>query len=101
MLESKNKFKSNLEAMSYIVKNDPARAKDKLLFYVDYLEKFGNLDFLHNQILRKQYFWEIYNLDVFGVILACIGAILTIVITIIVKPCRKRSTNDSKKTKLN
>ena len=101
MLESKNKFKSNLEAMSYIVKNDPARAKDKLLFYVDYLEKFGNLDFLHNQILRKQHFWEIYNLDVFGVILACIGAILTIAITIIVKLCRKRSTNGSKKAKLN
>ena len=100
MLESKNKFKSNLEAMSYIVKNDPARAKDKLLFYVDYLEKFGNLDFLHNHILRKQYFWETYNLDVFGVILGCIGAILANTITIIVKLCQKKSTNGSKKAKL-
>ena len=101
MLESKNKFKSNLEAMSYIVKNDPARAKDKLLFYVDYLEKFGNLDFLHNHILRKQYFWEISNLDVFGVILACISAVLAIIITITVNVCRKKSSNGSKKAKLN
>ena len=97
MLESKNKFKSNLEAMSYIVKNDPARAKDKLLFYVDYLEKFGNLDFLHNHILRKQYFWEIYNLDIFGFILTSICAILFITITIIVSVCQKKSVNGSKK----
>ena len=101
MLESKNMFKSNLEAMSYIVKNDPVHAKDKLLFYLDYLKKFGNLDFLHNHILRKQHFWEINNLDVFGVILVCIGAILAITITIIVKLCRKMSNNGSRKAKLN
>ena len=64
MLINHDFYVTNMKRASDIMKREPGTAKETLLFYIEHLVNYGNVDFLINDVIKKQSFVEIHNLDI-------------------------------------
>ena len=69
MITNEAAFKLNLKEAMEIARNDPGAGKKVLKFYSDLLINRGSADFLSNKIITKQWYYEILNLDIAGLLL--------------------------------
>jgi glucuronosyltransferase len=73
-------YQENMKRASDIVENEPGNVRENLVFYVEYLAKFRNVDYLVNNVIKQQNFIEIYNLDI--IIPLCLFCLVVIWLTL-------------------
>ena len=64
MLTNYETYHKKLEMASDIVDNEPGNVKENLIFYVEYVAKHKNADYLVNKVIQQQSLVQIYNLDI-------------------------------------
>ncbi|XP_063683194.1 UDP-glucuronosyltransferase 3A1-like [Bolinopsis microptera] len=90
VLEQWDDIKANLARSASAVLDDPNGSKQAVLFYCNYLLKFGNADYLKNKVIMKQSVIQVYNLDILGlltIILVVLGCFLFILMRTSFKFC--------------
>jgi len=80
-------FKQNMKKASDILTKDPASGSAKILYYIDLLIEYGNLDFLKNKIVKKQSVVQMYNLDIFALIGLLLVMVFVVFVYGVVKMC--------------
>ena len=80
MIEENSKYRDQMKEAVDIFVTEPASGKDKMLYYLNLLLKHKNLNFLVNQIIKEQSFFEMYHLDLilFVVVMATIALYLAL-----------------------
>ena len=93
----------NLKRASEVVENEPGNIKENLIFYIGYLAKYKNVDFLVNKVIKQQSMIQIYNLDIILPVCLILLAVLVLVLYLFYKFClffgRKLLTFRKKKSK--
>ena len=87
MVMRREEFIQNIDRAVQIITNGPQSAQDVIVFYVDQLVKYGNLDYLRNEVVLEQSVVEMYNVDIWVGIAAGLCGILVLVCVPI---CRRR-----------
>ena len=87
ILEQWDYIKANLARAASAVLDDPNGSKEAVLFYCNYLLKFGNADYLKNEVIVKQSVIQVYNLDILTIILFVLGCFLFILLRTSFKFC--------------
>ena len=64
MISNRGIYLENLKRASEVVENEPGNVKENLIFYIGYLAKYKNVDYLVNKVIKQQSMIEIYNLDI-------------------------------------
>ena len=64
MIANHGTYQRNMKRASDIVENEPGNVRDNLLFYVEQVAEFGNVDYLVNKVAKQQSMVEMYNLDI-------------------------------------
>ena len=64
MLANHNNYQRKMNMASNVVENEPGNVKEKLIFYVEYVAKHKNVDYLVNKVIQQQSLVQIYNLDI-------------------------------------
>ena len=85
MVSNFEMYRDNMRAATEILLSEPAKGKDKIRFYLEMLIKHGHLHFLQNQVLKKQTFVEVSNLDV----VLCIVGVLVVMLALALLAVRR------------
>ena len=64
MIANHGTYQRNMKKASDIVENEPGNVRENLVFYVEQVAEFGNVDYLVNKVIKQQSMVEIYNLDI-------------------------------------
>ena len=64
MIANHGTYQRNMKRASDIVENEPGNVRENLLFYVEQVAEFGNVDYLVNKVAKQQSMVEMYNLDI-------------------------------------
>ena len=87
MISNHGIYLENMKRASDIVENEPGNVKENLIFYVEYLAKYKNVDYLVNKVIKQQSIIQIYNLDIIvPVCLICL-ALVILVLHLLIKLC--------------
>ena len=69
MTEENESYRAEMSKAVDIYTTEPADGKEKLLYYLNLLIKYRNLDYLVNEVIKQQNVLEIYHLDILGFVL--------------------------------
>jgi len=69
MIKESDSYRAEMSKAVDIYTTEPADGKEKLLYYLNLLIKYRNLDYLVNEVIKQQNVLEIYNLDILGFVL--------------------------------
>merc|ERR1712167_212959 len=83
MLADHEKYVRNMEVAVDIFKSEPTTGTDKLMYYLNLLLKYKNLDHLSNDIIKKQSILEIYHLDVIFFMICMMGLMCLVAIKLV------------------
>ena len=83
MIDRIEVYKKNMDRARYFMERDPSTSIDNIFFHIDYLIKYGNVDFLINEVISHQSFVEVYNLDIVFIFLSSFFVFLYILYTIL------------------
>ena len=89
MLQQRNRFKKSMVKAKDIVLRDPGSGTAVFLYHVNNILKYGNERHLKNEVLLKQSMVEIYNLDIFGIVLLFVLIVCHVSIYCAYKLCSK------------
>ena len=64
MIAHHESYRAKMKKASDIVENEPGNVRDNLVFYVEHVAKFKNMDYLVNKVIRQQSFIDSYNIDI-------------------------------------
>jgi hypothetical protein len=70
MIANHATYRERMKKASDIVENEPGNVKENLIFYVEQIAKYKNVDYLVNKVIKQQSLAQIYNLDI--IIPACL-----------------------------
>ena len=80
MIADHEKYREKMKKASDIVENEPGNVKENLLFYIEHVAKYKNVDYLVNSVIKEQSLVETYNLDI---ILPVCLILLTLLVSIL------------------
>lgn len=83
----REEFVRNMDKAVEIITNGPESAHGVILFYIEQLVKYGNLDYLRNEVILGQSTVEIYNLDIWGLILLLVFATVFLLSVLVIRMC--------------
>lgn len=101
MISNHGMYLENMKKASDVVENEPGNVKENIIFYVEYLAKYKNVDFLVNKVIKQQSIVEIYNLDI--IIPFCFVSVIVVIfiVYLLIKLCvlmfRKMTESTEKK----
>ena len=72
VLKRSQEIQKNLAKAAFSILRDPSGSKKSVLFYCNHLLKFGNAEYLRNEVIFNQSMIEVYNLDIVGLSLVLI-----------------------------
>ena len=87
MISNHGIYLENLKRASDVVEKEPGNVKENLIFYVGYLAKHKNVDFLVNKVIKKQSMVEIYNLDIILPVCLILVVLLVLFLFLLYKFC--------------
>ena len=99
VLGRSQEIQENLAKAAVSILLDPSGSKESVLFYCNHLLKFGNVDYLRNEVIFKQSTFEVYNLDIVGLLVFLIVLAAYSILLAICVCCRFVKTKIREKLK--
>jgi UDP:flavonoid glycosyltransferase YjiC (YdhE family) len=103
MINNHGSYYEKMKKASDVVENEPGNVRENLVFFVEQVAKFGNVDYLVNKVIKQQTAVQIHNLDVIiPVCVVCITVVgfILCVLHKLLKYCSIKSVFRSTKDKL-
>ena len=85
MLANHNNYQRKMKMASNVVESEPGNVKEKLVFYVEYVAKHKNADYLMNKVIQQQSLVQIYNLDIILPVCLILFSIFALVFYVLLK----------------
>ena len=91
MISNHESYREKMKKASDIVENEPGNVREKLIFYVEHVAKFKNVDYLVNQVIKQQTSVEIFNLDIILLVCFIVLSFVMLILYALSKCCMKFS----------
>ena len=87
MIANHGAYYEKLKKASDVVDAEPGNVRDNLVFYVEQVARYKNVDYLVNKVIKQQRFIQINNVDILVTVCGLLLIVFVLISSVLVKTC--------------